>query len=219
LISRYDLFEFRRLQDDAVFNGAALADLDWQRRYTVRLLPIFAADLPQLRDWTTARWKQLGGVAPEYAALENVLARYDGQGRSALLEVLHDTAIFGWLPRAAVERVAWALSLPVADVQGVIEFYEMFHDQPIGKNLIRVCEDGPCALRGSDQLLHNLCSRLAIAPGGTTADSEYTRLKPRAASACAITRPPHTATASDWATSIPTILTYCSQGRPRRSRI
>lgn len=176
LCSDYELFQFTRLQDDAVFRGVALADLDWQRRYRVSLDPAFATDLAALQRWIDPLWAELGGVAPEWLALETVLDRYRAGGRSGLLEVLHDTqAIFGgWLPRDAVERTASALNVPVADVQGVIEFYDMFHAHPVGRNVIRVCQDGPCALRGADTLLDNLCRRLNVAPGETTADEQYT---------------------------------------------
>jgi NADH-quinone oxidoreductase subunit F len=175
LVEQYGLFRFIRLKDDAEFAGDALADLDWQRRYRVALLAEYAGDLPALQGWADERWAELGGVAPDYAALEQVLARYGPLGRSGLLEALHDTqAIFGWLPRAAVERVAVALDLPVADVQGVIEFYELFHDHPVGRNVIRVCQDGPCMLAGSGALLDGIATRLGVQPGQTTADGEYT---------------------------------------------
>ena len=33
---------------------------------------------------------------------------------------------------------------------GVTEFYEMFHTHPVGQKVIRVCQDGPCAVAGAD---------------------------------------------------------------------
>ena len=186
LVGRYDLFRFVRLKDEAELSGGALADLDWQRRYRVSLLPVFAADLPELQAWTAALWGELGGVAPELAALEDVLARYGPQGATALIEVLHETqAIFGgWLPRPAVERVASALNLPVADVYGVTEFYEMLHMQPVGRWAIRVCQDAPCQMAGSEALVRNLCQRLGIQPGETTADGAVSLERVRCLGLC-----------------------------------
>jgi NADH-quinone oxidoreductase subunit F len=175
LVAHYGLFRFVRLKDSAELSGEALAQLDWQRKYQVGLRPEFADDLPALHAWAAQQWAELGGVAPEFAALEEALARHAPQGRSALLEALHDTqAIFGgWLPRAAVERVADALGVPEADVPGVIEFYDMFHSHRVGRNVIRVCVDGPCGLAGADALLGNVCDRLGIRPGETTADGQF----------------------------------------------
>ena len=85
--------------------------------------------------------------------LASRLSRY-APSRTYLLEALHDAQeLFGgWLPRPAVEQIATYLGVPVADVYGVIEFYEMFRAEPVGRKLIRVCQDGPCAVAGADEL-------------------------------------------------------------------
>ena len=57
---------------------------------------------------------------------------------------------------------------------GVIGFYTLFHDQPTGRRIIRVCTDPVCALADADALLHDLCAQLDIAPDETTADGEFT---------------------------------------------
>lgn len=176
LVNGYDLFRFVRLKDSAPLSGEALADLDWHRKYQVGLLPSFATDLPEVHSWTANLWTELGGVSPEFAALEEVLAQYSSQGPTALIEVLHETQTLfgGWLPREPVERVATALNMPVADVYGVTEFYEMFHTQPVGQKVIRICQDAPCALAGADALMANVCQRVGIQPGETTPDGQYT---------------------------------------------
>ncbi|HEU5103801.1 MAG TPA: NAD(P)H-dependent oxidoreductase subunit E [Roseiflexaceae bacterium] len=175
LIARSGLFRFVRLKDDTEFSGDALEDLDWQRRYRVSLLPEFEESLPDLRSWAAERWKEIGGVAPEFAALEQALERYRPLGRAGLIEALHEAqAIFGgWLPRPALERVAAGLNLPLADVYGVTEFYDMFFTRPVGRRLIRICQDGPCAVAGADALLAGACARLGIQPGQVTPDADY----------------------------------------------
>ncbi len=121
---------------------------------------------------------------PRYADLEAVLIAHKAQAdtppatplRSRLLEILHDAQdIFGgWLPRPAVERIAEFLHMPTADVYGVTEFYEMFHTEPVGRRVIRVCQDAPCALAGADRLLAEVCQRLGVGPGETTPDGAFT---------------------------------------------
>jgi NADH-quinone oxidoreductase subunit F len=122
-----------------------------------------------------ASWHEPGGVAPEFADFEEMLARHSPQGPTTLIEVLHETqAIFGgWLPREAVERVAVALNVPVADVYGVTEFYEMLHTQPVGGKVIRICQDAPCSLAGADALMKGLGQRLGIQRGEITPDGAY----------------------------------------------
>ncbi len=110
------------------------------------------------------------------AQLEQVLASYGPRGQTILIEVLHDAqALFdGWLPEPALRRIAAYLRVPLADVYGVTEFYDMFRTEPVGRRLIRVCVDGPCAVRGSDALLAELSERLGCAPGCTTPDGAVT---------------------------------------------
>jgi NADH-quinone oxidoreductase subunit F len=176
LVGRYPLFRFVRLRDGVEFSGAALEQLDWQYKYDIGLLPEFADDLAALQQVVEALWAELGGVAPEFAALEDVLARYRPQGRAGLIEALHEAQVIfgGWLPRAVVEQVASVLGVPAADVYGVTEFYEMFYTHPVGRKIIRICQDGPCALAGADALLAGMCRKLDIQPGQTTADGEHT---------------------------------------------
>ena len=57
---------------------------------------------------------------------------------------------------------------------GVTEFYEMFHTHPAGQKVIRVCQDGPCAVAGADAVLAGLCQRLDVQPGETTPDGRFT---------------------------------------------
>jgi NADH-quinone oxidoreductase subunit F len=114
-------------------------------------------------------------MQPPTEKLNAALAAYP-PARTYLIEALHDAqeVCGGWLPRAAVEQVASHLRVPLADVYGVIEFYDMFHAEPVGGQVIRVCQDASCAAAGADRLLDGLCGRLGVRPGETTIDGRYT---------------------------------------------
>jgi NADH-quinone oxidoreductase subunit F len=100
---------------------------------------------------------------------------YIPMGRSGLLPALHVAQkIYGWLPEEAASEIANALRVPLADVHGVIEFYSMFYNEPVGKRIIRVCTDQACALKGGDGLLNHLCSHYDVKPGQTTEDMSLT---------------------------------------------
>lgn len=181
LLADYSLFQAVRLKDRQVFTGNRLASLDWQRKYELSLLPD-AGDFNTVKAWVEELWAELGAVSPQDRALEKLLAARPavwGNGvpdRSVVLEILHEAqAIYGgWLPRPVVSRIARALNLPQADVYGVIEFYTMFYTRPVGKKIIRLCQDASCAIRGSDKVMAALCRHLQIEPGETTPDGEYT---------------------------------------------
>ncbi len=104
-----------------------------------------------------------------------ICARYQGRGREALLPLLWDVQTAqGSISPAQVHQISHMLRIPEADIFGVIGFYTLFHDQPTGRRIIRVCTDPTCALADADAVLHEVCAQLDIEPGATTADGEYT---------------------------------------------
>ncbi|HUD00359.1 MAG TPA: NAD(P)H-dependent oxidoreductase subunit E [Candidatus Polarisedimenticolaceae bacterium] len=107
--------------------------------------------------------------------LRSVLTELAPQGRAALLPALHlAQQLHGWLPEAVAAEVGRVLGVPLADVYGVIDFYEMLSRQPIGRTVVRVCSAPVCALAGADQLADALCGFLKVEPGHVTADGEFT---------------------------------------------
>jgi NADH-quinone oxidoreductase subunit E len=107
------------------------------------------------------------------AALEAIAqarARYP-RAQSAMLPALHAAqAEVGYLPEPALADVADALGLPVTEVAAVATFYSMFHTQPVGRHIVRVCTNLSCLLNGADAVLGRFCDRLGIRPGETTPD-------------------------------------------------
>jgi NADH-quinone oxidoreductase subunit F len=98
--------------------------------------------------------------------LQTILKPYISLGRPGLLPALHAAQKhYGWLSRPVATEVAKALSVPLADVHGVIEFYDLFYNEPVGKKMVRVCTDPACALKGADDLLKHLCTHHGIEAG------------------------------------------------------
>jgi NADH-quinone oxidoreductase subunit F len=111
----------------------------------------------------------------DLSPLPKILNPYTTLGRSGLLPALHAAQKhYGWLPQEVAMEVAKALTVPLADVHGVIEFYSMFYNEPIGARIIRVCTDPACALKGGDDILHHLCAQHGIQPDQTTPDAATT---------------------------------------------
>ncbi|RPJ24044.1 MAG: NADH-quinone oxidoreductase subunit E, partial [Chloroflexi bacterium] len=96
-------------------------------------------------------------------------------GRSGLLPALHAAQkIYGWISEPVATEIARALRVPLVDVHGVIEFYSLFYNEPVGKRIIRVCTDQACALKDADGMLRQLCSQHGLEPGQTTRDLSLT---------------------------------------------
>lgn len=111
----------------------------------------------------------------ELDRLRSILAELAPQGRAALLPALHAAQRFhGWISEATAAEVGRALGVPLADVHGVIDFYEMLSRQPMGRTVARICGAPACALAGSDAVAEALCRHLKVAPGEVSSDGEFT---------------------------------------------
>lgn len=105
--------------------------------------------------------------------------------RSALIPALHLAQDeVGYLPRKIQEEVATLFGIDGNEVNSVVTFYDMFHEEPVGKHLIHVCKNASCMLRGGDQVMDKLCRKLGIKPGETSADGQYTVVPAECLGAC-----------------------------------
>jgi NADH-quinone oxidoreductase subunit E len=76
----------------------------------------------------------------------------------------------GWLPDEAIAAVAAELDLPESTVYGVVTFYDLFHQKPVGRHRIRVCTNLSCQLRGSDEIMETLQQELGVEEDEITGD-------------------------------------------------
>jgi len=116
------------------------------------------------------------------ADIENILSQYPPERkRSAVLPLLYlAQQEYGYCSPDAIKDVAGLIGLEPTEVNSVVGFYTLFYDHPIGKHVIQVCNDLPCALRGSDTFVDHVCTKLGLDKhrvehgGQTTADGEFT---------------------------------------------
>lgn len=111
------------------------------------------------------------------AEVREIIARYpDGKQKSALLPLLHlaQQEFGGWLDVPVMDYVAELLNIAPIEVYEVATFYSMYNLKPVGKYMFEVCQTGPCMLRGSDDIIEYIKSKLGINVGETTADGMFT---------------------------------------------
>ncbi|MDE3076363.1 MAG: NADH-quinone oxidoreductase subunit NuoE [Chloroflexota bacterium] len=82
-----------------------------------------------------------------------------------------------YLSPEAIARVAELVGVSHAAANELSTFYSMLHKEPLGRKVVEVCVQLPCALRGADELLQKLADALGIQPGQTTADGEVTLMR------------------------------------------
>lgn len=95
--------------------------------------------------------------------LRETLSQYAPQGRTALLPALYAVqTLYGYLPETVAAEVGRTLGVPLADVHGVIKFYNLFYPEPVGKTVVQVCTDPACALAGGEELLQAVREHLGV---------------------------------------------------------
>jgi NADH-quinone oxidoreductase subunit E len=80
------------------------------------------------------------------------------------------------VPLEAVREIADLLDLSPAEVHDTMSFYGFFRDEQhaLGRTRLWVCRSLPCMLRGGEEVLGELCRKLDVKPGGTSADGKIT---------------------------------------------
>jgi NADH-quinone oxidoreductase subunit E len=80
----------------------------------------------------------------------------------------------GYLSAEALRECAEALGTTPAICEAVASFYDMLHLAPVGRHMVEVCTNLPCALAGAQRVVDAFAEELGVVPGGTTADGQIT---------------------------------------------
>jgi len=116
--------------------------------------------------------------------LEEVLAEQHDKPGGLIPALQLAQAIFGYLPEAAMRRIAQAFDKSYSEVAGVVSFYSFFSTIPRGKFLVRVCLGTACYVRGGNEVLRAMKDKLGIEVGGTTPDRLFSLEVGRCFGAC-----------------------------------
>jgi NADH-quinone oxidoreductase subunit E len=106
--------------------------------------------------------------------IKAILAKYPDK-RSAVLPVMYlAQEAYGFMSRDAMRDVASVLDLDPTHVLSLAGFYSLYYEEPVGKYVLEICNDLPCALRGADEFVEMACRKLDVSVEETTADGLFT---------------------------------------------
>ena len=126
-------------------------------------------------------------TADNAKAAQAFIARYpESREQSAVMPILDlaQRQNGGWLSDAAIAHVADLLAMPRIRVLEIASFYSMYHQKPVGKNVVGVCTTPPCWLRGATEILDACRETLGIEVGETTEDGLFTLIEVECLGAC-----------------------------------
>jgi len=110
----------------------------------------------------------------DLALLDPLIAKYKGQKGNMIPLLQGAQAVYGYIPRAAFEKISAEAGIKLSDMYGVATFYAQFRLSPVGKHIIKVCHGTACHVQNAKVITNALKEALGVEDGGTTDDKFYT---------------------------------------------
>jgi len=79
----------------------------------------------------------------------------------------------GYITFEMIKEVANILGMSAEEVLGVVTFYTMYHQKPMGKFHIQVCTNVSCMLRGGYEIWDQVKDKFGIDHLGVTEDKKF----------------------------------------------
>lgn len=122
--------------------------------------------------------------------LDTLLGRYPTKMAALLPALWIIQRERGWVSEDAIAEVAGVLELTPAYVKGVVTFYTMYHQHPVGKYFIQVCTTAPCGICGAEDVVKSFLHHTKTGELGTTSpDNKYTVIEVECLGACGFATP------------------------------
>ncbi len=107
-------------------------------------------------------------------AIDDIIHKHN-QDPGAVMPILHEIQnTYGFVPPAAIERIAENTGIPASELFGVATFYARFRLQPLGKNQINVCHGTACHLNGIERISQAIEQAVGAKEGETSKDRLFT---------------------------------------------
>ena len=94
--------------------------------------------------------------------IEGVLKKYPFK-KAAVMPVLWIAQEQnGWISGEVMKEAALLLDMTPEEVLGIVTFYTMYHQKPMGKYHIQVCTNVSCMLKGAYQIYDHVKEKLGL---------------------------------------------------------
>jgi len=122
--------------------------------------------------------------------LHTILVRYPNKQAALLPTLWIAQRERGWISDRTMAEVAEVLGVTPAYVKGVVTFYTMYHQHPVGKNFVQVCTTSPCNIRGAEGVVKAFLEQTGAGDAGATSqDGKWTIVEVECLGACGFATP------------------------------
>ena len=110
----------------------------------------------------------------DLSLIDPIIEKY-GKVKGATITILQGLQEeFGYIPSESLTYIAQKTGMKEAKLYGVATFYTQFRMNPVGKNLILLCQGTACHVNGASTIEKAICEELGITEGETTPDKIFT---------------------------------------------
>jgi NADH-quinone oxidoreductase E subunit len=129
-------------------------------------------------------------VGARRAELETLFTRYPTKMAALLPALWMVQEDRGWVSERSMTEVAGLLGLTPAYVKGVVTFYTMYHQHPVGRYFVQVCTTSPCGVCGAEDVVKAFLRHTGAGELGTTSpDGRFTVIEVECLGACGFATP------------------------------
>lgn len=122
--------------------------------------------------------------------LDAILAKYPAKAGALLPALWMVQEKHGWISPTGMAEVAEVLGLTAAYVRGVVTFYTMYHQHPVGRHFVQVCTTTPCNVCGAEKVGEAFLKATgAKRYGETSPDGQWTIVEVECLGACGFATP------------------------------
>jgi NADH-quinone oxidoreductase subunit E len=115
-----------------------------------------------------------GDESLDLSLLDPIIARHKGKKGNVIPLLQGAQELYGFISKAAFEKLSKETGIPLSDMFGVATFYAQFRLSPVGKHIIKVCHGTACHVQNAVEITESIEEALRVKDGETTEDRFFT---------------------------------------------
>jgi len=119
-------------------------------------------------------------------AVQSALEFYEKKEEELIPILLKINRELGFLPQEALEQISEGLKVPKSKVKSVASFYHMLSTKPLGRHVIKFCENAPCHVVGGGEIWSALKEATNLQAGETSPDGKWSLITTSCLGLCAV---------------------------------
>lgn len=119
-------------------------------------------------------------------AVQNALDYYEKKEEELIPILSKVNRELGFLPQEALEQISEKLKVPKSKVKSVASFYHMLSTKPLGRHVIKFCENAPCHVAGGGEIWSALKDATHLQAGETSPDGKWSLVTTSCLGLCAV---------------------------------